>query len=203
MQTDGYKVYDYFEKVPGVIPLSCMAHIRRKFIEAQRSHPGLAAKALEYIDTLYMLEENLRSRGASEEKIRVQRRAKALPIMDAMDAWMESAQHKCTPDDLLGRALEYAYKLWPRVRRYADDGRYQLDNNPVERGQRPTVMGRKNYLFSKTNEGAVDNAVIYSLLGSCEIANVNPLKWMEHALDNLYPGISEDELTKLLPYNFT
>ena len=203
VQTDGYKVYDYFEKVPGVIPLSCMAHIRRKFIEAQRSHPGLAAKALEHIDTLYMLEENLRSRGASEEEIRVQRRAKALPIMDAMDAWMESAQHKCTPDDLLGRALEYAYKLWPRVRRYADDGRYQLDNNPVERGQRPTVMGRKNYLFSKTNEGAVDNAVIYSLLGSCEIANVNPLKWMEHALDNLYPGISEDELTKLLPYNFT
>lgn len=55
VQTDGYKVYDYFEKVPGVIPLSCMAHIRRKFIEAQRSHPGLAAKALEYIDTLYML----------------------------------------------------------------------------------------------------------------------------------------------------
>ena len=115
---------------------------------------------------------------------------------------MESVQHKCTPDNLLGKALEYAYKLWPRARRYADDGRYQLDNNPVERGQRPTVMGRKNYLFSKTNEGAVDNAVIYSLLGSCEIANVNPLKWMGHALDNLYPGISEDELTKLLPCNF-
>ena len=75
MQTDGYKVYDYFESLPGVIPLSCMAHIRRKFIEAQRSHPGFVAKA-----------------------------------------------------------LEYAYKLWPRVRRYADDGRYQLDNNPVERG---------------------------------------------------------------------
>ena len=83
-----------------------------------------------------------------------------------------------------------------------DDGRYQLDNNPVERGQRPTVMGRKNYLFSKTNEGAVDNAVIYSLLGSCEIANVNPLKWMEHALANLHPDISEEELTKLLPCNF-
>ena len=63
-------------------------------------------------------------------------------------------------------------------------------------------MGRKNCLFSKTNEGAMGNAVIYSLLGSCEIANVNPLKRMERSLDNLYPGISEDELTKLLPCNF-
>lgn len=77
-----------------------------------------------------------------------------------------------------------------------------LDNNPVERGQRPTVMGRKNYLFSKTNEGAEDNAVIYSLLGSCEIANVNPLKWLEHTLATLRDDSTEEELTKLLPRNF-
>lgn len=79
-----------------------------------------------------MLEENLRSREASEEEIRAQRREKGFPIMDAMEAWMESVQYQCTPDDPLGRALEYAYKLWPRARRYADDGRYHIDNNPVE-----------------------------------------------------------------------
>ena len=89
------------------------------------------------------------------------------------------------------------------MRRYADDGRYEIDNNPVERGQRPTVMGRKNYLFSKSNEGAVDNAVIYSLLGSCEIAVVNPLKWMEHVLGRLRPDNTEDELAKSLPCNFS
>lgn len=203
VQTDGYKVYDYFESVPGIVLLACMAHIRRKFIEAQKSHPGEAAKALEYIAILYTLEENLRSRGASEEEIRAQRRGKALPVLDAMEAWMESVQHRCTPDDLLGKALDYAYKLWPRVRRYTDDGRYRLDNNPVERGQRPTVMGRKNYLFSKTDEGAVDNAVIYSLLGSCEIVRVNPLKWLEYALGNLNTDCTEEELVKLLPCNFT
>ena len=203
VQTDGYKVYDYFESVPGIVLLACMAHIRRKFIEAQKSHPGEAAKALEYIAILYTLEENLRSRGASEEEIRAQRRGKALPVLDAMEAWMESVQHRCTPDDLLGKALDYAYKLWPRVRRYTDDGRYLLDNNPVERGQRPTVMGRKNYLFSKTDEGAVDNAVIYSLLGSCEIVRVNPLKWLEYALANLNTDCTEEELAKLLPCNFT
>ena len=202
IQTDGYKVYDYFESVPGIVLLACMAHIRRKFIEAQKSHPEQAAKALEYIAVIYMLEENLRSSEASEEEIRAQRREKALPIMDAMEAWMKSLQHKCTPNDLLGKALDYAYKLWPRIRRYADDGRYMIDNNPVERGQRPTVMGRKNFLFSKTNNGAEDNAVIYSLLGSCEIVNVNPLKWLEYALTNIKTDNTEDELAKLLPCNF-
>lgn len=202
VQTDGYRVYDYFETVPGIVLLGCMAHVRRKFVEAQKSHPEAAAKALEYIAILYMLEENLRSRGASGEEIRAQRREKAVPVMDAMEAWMESAQYQCTPDDPLGRALEYAYKLWPRIRRYADDGRYQIDNNPVERGQRPTVMGRKNFLFSKTDEGAGDNAVIYSLLGSCEIVNVNPLEWLEYVLGQLKPDNTEEELAKLLPYNF-
>lgn len=202
VQTDGYKVYDYFESVPGIVTLACMVHIRRKFIEAQKSHPQHAAKALEDIATLYMLEENLRSRGASEEEIRVQRREKALPVLDVMEAWMVSIQNQCTPDDPLGRALEYAYKLWPRIRRYADDGRYLLDNNPVERGQRPTVMGRKNFLFSKTNEGAEDNAVIYSLLGSCEIVGANPAKWLEYALTNLKTENTEEELAKLLPCNF-
>ena len=202
IQTDGYKVYDYFESVTGIVLLTCMAHIRRKFIEAQKSHPVQAANALEYIATLYMLEENLRSRGASEEEIRVQRIEKALPVIDAMEAWMESVQYQCTPDDALGKALEYAYKLWPRVRRYADDGRYLIDNNPVERGQRPTVMGRKNFLFSQTDQGAEDNAVIYSLLGSSEIVGVNPLKWLEYVLANMKPNDTEEELVKLLPYNF-
>lgn len=63
-------------------------------------------------------------------------------------------------------------------------------------------MGRKNFLFSKTNEGAEDNAVIYSLLGSCEIVGANPGKWLEYALANLKPENTEEELVKLLPCNF-
>ena len=152
-----------------------MAHVRRKFTDAQTSHPTEAAKAVEYISLLYTLEENLRSRGASFEEIARERQAKAIPIMDAMEEWMKGASLKCGPSDPLGKALDYAYKLWPRLRRYALDGRYQIDNNAVERGQRPSVMGRKNYLFSKNDRGAEDNAVFYSLLESCDIIGINPL----------------------------
>lgn len=150
IQTDGYGVYDYFEQQPNVTLLGCMAHVRRKFTDAQSSHPIEAQKAIEYIRLLYELEANLKARNATPEEIAVERQTKALPIMDTMESWMQVAAKTCTPSDLLGKALDYAYKLWPRLRRYAENGIYQIDNNPVERCQRPSVMGRKNYLFSKT-----------------------------------------------------
>lgn len=76
----------------------------------------------------------------------------------------------------MGKVLDYAYKLWPRLCRYALDSRYQIGNNREgERGQR-SVMGRKNYLFSKSYVGASDNAIFYSLIESRELVGVNPLK---------------------------
>lgn len=62
--------------------------------------------------------------------------------------------------------------------------RYQIDKNAVERGQRLGVMGLKNYLFSKSESGAVDNAIYCSLLESSELAKVQPLQWQTHALEN-------------------
>lgn len=202
IQTDGYGVYNYFEQQSGVTLLGCMAHVRRKFVEAQGSHPEQARKAIEYIAVLYELEENLRERHASADEIARERQQKAIPIMDAMEAWMKTVSLQCTPSDLLGKALDYAYKLWPRLRRYALDGNYQIDNNAVERCQRPSVMGRKNYLFSKNDRGAEDNAVFYSLLESCQIVGVKPLEWMTYVLEKLQDQTTEDEIIRLLPYYY-
>lgn len=167
IQTDGYGVYDFFEKQDDVTLLGCMAHVRRKFTDAQASCPQLAAQAVRWIGQLYDLEEDLRQRGATFEETAVERQEKAIPIMDAMEKWMEASHTHCTPSDPMGKAMDYAYKLWPRLRRYALDGRYNIDNNAVERGQRPSVLGRKNYLFSKSDSGALDNAIFYSLIESC------------------------------------
>lgn len=202
LQTDGYSVYDFFERQDGVTLLGCMAHVRRKFADAQLSHPGLAAKAAHWIGLLYELEANLRAEGAPPEQVAAERKAKALPIMDAMEKWMEAASAQCTPSDPMGKAIEYAYKLWPRLRRYADNGIYQIDNNHVERNQRPSVLGRKNYLFSKSDNGAVDNAIFYSLIESCDIVGVNPLEWLKYALDNIRDDTPPDQIKNLLPYYY-
>lgn len=202
IQTDGYGVYDYFERQPDVTLLGCMAHVRRKFTDAQASHPHQAQQAIEYIQLLYELEANLKSKNATPQEIAAERQSKAIPIMDTMEAWMQAASKTCTPADLLGKALDYAYKLWPRLRRYADNGIYQIDNNPVERYQRPSVMGRKNYLFSKNDRGAEDNAIFYSLLESCQIVGVNQLQWLTDVLQKLACNPDEDQLQTLLPYNY-
>ena len=81
------------------------------------------------------------------------------------------------------------------------DGRYRIDNIAEERGKRPSVMGCKNFLFSKNNRGIEDNVVFYSLLESCDIVGVNPMQWLIHVLGRLRTDSTEDEITALLPYN--
>ena len=202
IQTDGYGVYDYFELQDDVTLLGCMAHVRRKFTDAQSSHPELAVQAVKWLTLLYELEANLRAEGATYDKIAEERRSKAIPIMDAMEKWMENVHTQCTPSDPMGKALDYAYKLWPRLRRYALDGRYHIDNNPVERNQRPSVLGRKNYLFSKNDSGALDNAVFYSLIESCDIVGINPLQWLTDVLQNLHDDTPPEQIRLMLPYYY-
>lgn len=202
IQSDGYKVYDYFEEQDNVTLLGCMAHVRRKFIDAQKSDPQQAAQAVKWIGLLYQLEANLKESGATFEEMAEARRKKALPIMDTMEEWIQTIHTNYTPSDLMAKALDYAYKLWPRLRRYALDGRYHIDNNPVERAQRPSVLGRKNYLFSKTDQGAVDNTYFYTLIESCDVVGVDPLSWLTYVLENLRDDTPPDQIKQMLPYYY-
>jgi len=201
LQSDGYKVYDYFENVPGITNLACMAHIRRKFVDAQKSNP-LAGEAVNYIATLYALEENLRAAGATPQEVQEQRQRLAVPILEGLKAWMVVALSTCTPQEPLAKAIKYALSLWDRAIRYTENGIYQIDSNPVERGQRPSVLGRKNYLFSQNDRAAEDNAIFYTFIVSCDILSVNPYQWLKRTLENLTTDMEESQLIELLPYNF-
>lgn len=201
IQNDGYKVYDVFENAPGITVLACMAHIRRKFVDAQKSNP-LACEAVKYIATLYTLEENLKAAGATADEIRSERQRLAVPVLKGLEVWMQTALLTCTPKEPLAAAIKYALALWPRVMRYTEDGNYHIDSNPVERGQRPSVLGRKNYLFSQNDRGAEDNAIFYTFMISCENLGVNPFQWLKHTLESIRPDMDEQELIRLLPYNY-
>ena len=140
--------------------------------------------------------------GATPEQVAGERQTKGRLIMDEMEKWMWDSHMTTTPSDLLGKAIDYAYKLWPRMRNYTLDGRYHLDNNGVERGQRPSILGRKNYLFSQNDRGAEDNAIFYSFIGSCERVSLNPLEWLTDVLNKLRDDMDEDGLVQLLPYQY-
>ena len=101
----------------------------------------------------------------------------------------------------MGKAIEYTYTLLPRLSRYVNDGRIEIDDNRIENAIRPLALGRKNYLFCGNDQAAERTAVIYSLLGSCKLAGVNPLAWLTDVLTRL-PDHSVLRLNELLPVNW-
>ena len=80
---------------------------------------------------------------------------------------MKQTYNTCTPKSPLGKAISYAFGMWPRISRYCKEGYFQIDNNGVENAIRPITLGRKNYLFSGNNSGAEDNCIFYILIGIC------------------------------------
>ena len=184
LQTDGYAAYSIYEEKQGVLPLGCMAHVRRKFENALVTTPE-AQKALDYIALLYMLEGNLKEEGADHEQIRKEREQKAYPILQQMESWMKKTYNSDTPKSPLGKAISYAFGMWPRICRYCKEGYYHIDNNAIENAIRPITLGRKNYLFSGNDSGAEDNCIFYTLLGSCLQAGVEPSQWLTTTLEKI------------------
>ena len=184
LQTDGYAAYSIFEEKQGILPLGCMAHVRRKFETALVTTPQ-AKQALDYIALLYMLEENLKAEHADYEQIRREREEKAYPILQQMESWMKQTYNSCIPKSPLGKAISYAFGMWPRISRYCKEGYFNIDNNGVENSIRPITLGRKNYLFSGNDSGAEDNCVFYTLLGSCLQAGIEPHKWLTSTLEKI------------------
>ena len=102
------------------------------------------------------------------------------------------------PKSAIGRAINYTRNLWPRLIRYTEDGRFNIDNNLIENSIRPVALGRKNYLFAGSHEAAQRGAVIYSLLATCQIRGVDPFTWLKNALETI-PDYPANQLEKLLP----
>jgi transposase len=88
--------------------------------------------------------------------------------------------------------------LCPRLIRYIDDGRFLIDNNLIENSIQPVALGRKNYLFAGSHEAAQQAAVIYSLLASCKINNIEPFAWLQQTL-SVIPDYPDNKLNMLLP----
>ena len=198
LQTDGYAAYSIYEEKQGVLPLGCMAHVRRKFENALVTTPE-AQKGLDYIALLYMLEGNLKAEGADHEQIRKEREQKAYPILQQMESWMRQTYNDCTPKSPLGKAISYAFGMWPRICRYCKEGYFHIDNNAVENAIRPITLGRKNYLFSGNDSGAEDNCIFYTLIGSCLQAGVEPSRWLTSTLEKIPTLEGSIHWEKLLP----
>jgi len=198
LQTDGYEAYTIFEKKEGIALLACMAHARRKFDEAKGNDKARAEHMLGLMQRLYATEKTARDKELSYKKRKQLRQVESLPVLKEMEAWMKEHIVQVLPKSAIGKALAYTLKLWPRLLRYVEDGRYEIDNNLIENTIRPVALGRKNYLFAGSHEGAKRAAIIYSLISTCKQRGVEPFAWLKKVLTAL-PDCKQSQLEGLLP----
>ena len=198
LQTDGYEAYSHFEKQEGITLLSCMAHARRYFDKAKDNDYDRAVKALKMIQNLYAIERNAKEQELNPKQIKALREKEAVHRLKEMKDWLKEEIYNVLPKSAIGKAIAYTLKLWPRLIRYVEDGRFQIDNNLIENSIRPVALGRKNYLFAGSHEAAQKAAMVYSLLATCKINNVEPFKWLENVL-TVISDHPANQLHKLLP----
>jgi transposase len=201
LQADGYEGYNAICATKGVIRLGCMAHARRKFFEAGQasSEKGVAKMFLDEIAKLYEIERRMDKRPSAEVFTVRQREAK--PILETIQTWLEDHRHRVPPQSTLGKAIGYAFNEWPYLIRYLDAGHLRIDNNFVENKIRPFALGRKNWLFSSTPEGARASASLYSLIETAKANGLNPFRYLRHVFEKLPRATTLEQTEVLLPYN--
>jgi transposase len=209
LQTDGYGGYDSaVELYNEVTHVGCFAHVRRKFIEAQKAGKDKksAQIALNYIRDLYEIENRLRAellrKEISGEEFVKKRKEEAWPALEKFYKWLKPKVAADKKDKtLLDKAVNYTFGQWAKLERYLEDAELTPDNNLSENAIRPFVIGRKNWMFYGCPEGAKSGCVIYSLLETAKANGVNPNTWFTYILEKAPLAASPKDWAALLPWN--
>jgi len=200
LQTDGYKVYDWFGVQKDITLVNCMAHARRAYEKALSDDRKRAEYAMEEIQKLYMVERKAREQGLSAEQRHELRLDESLPILNALGTWMAEQIRTTLPKSPFGKALIYSVSRWDNLIAYLKDGHLEIDNNLVENAIRPNALGRKNHLFAGSHAGAQKAAMFYSFFGTCKMNDVDPFTWFKTVLE-IIPDYPANKLVDLLPQN--
>jgi transposase len=197
LHVDGYAGY---EKTTATL-VGCWAHARRKFMEAKTAQPkgksGKADMALSMIQKLYRLETSLKDKAAQEKHLRRQKEAK--PLLEKFEQWLINPN--IPPKSALGKATGYCKNQWPKLIRYIESGELNIDNNRAERAVKPFVIGRKNWLFSNTANGAKASAMLYSIIETAKANDLIPFDYIAHCLERLSGDVDEKTIEAMLPWN--
>lgn len=201
LHVDGYAGFERLTARGDVVLAACWAHTRRKFydVEQQTGSP-IAAEALRRIGDIYAVEA--KARGQSPAHRLAWRRSLSRPLVIATKQWLEAQLGQVPARSTLADAIRYALGRWASLARFLDDGRIELDTNPVERAIRPVALGRKNHLFAGSDGGGHRWAVICSLIETAKLNGVEPYAWLRDIIERMVEGHPVNRLDELLPWNW-
>jgi transposase len=203
LQTDAYAGYNWVDKLSTITSVGCHAHARRGFAELVKmaTSQGLAHEAIGFYRKLYAIESEARksklSPGARFE-LRVE---KSMPLLTAFKAWLDHHLTKTSEQGKLGKAIRYCLSNWTALTNYLKDGRIEIDNNRLENAIRPFALGRKNWLFMGSPDGAKAGAVLYSLIETCKAHGIEPYTYFCKLLHTIRLCKTDDDYKALLPQN--
>ena len=198
LQSDGLNLYPIICKELKLIQAGCMDHCRRGFEKALTNDKQRAAQALDLIRPLYAVEEIARKEGlAAEERLEL-REKKSEAFFNEFIAWCGETLKQTTPKSPIGKAIIYTLERKAELGRFLEDGNIEISDILIENAIRPLAVGRKNFLFAGSEEGARRLAIGYSIIGTCLRNGLNVRKYLNHVLEEL-PKRMAKNIDDLLP----
>jgi transposase len=179
LQADAYTGYDALYATGRIREIGCWAHARRGFVEALPTDVR-AALMVALIQQLYQVEHA--AADLESDARRARRQSDSVPLLAKIAAERDQLAQTVLPKSPLGEAVRYLTNQWRALQHFVEDGRLAIDNNRAENQLRVVALGRKNWLFAGSFEGARRTALLYSLVQSCQLAGVSPFEYLKDVL---------------------
>jgi transposase len=198
LQTDLYAGYNQVYVPEHAVRAGCWAHVRRRFIDIQKLAPKADVdKALGLITKLYQAEP--KEKQNKPKAVAAARSKHSQPILDMIHAHLCAWSARTLPSSEVQTVLKYALSQWEALSLFVHNPAIKLDNNLIENQMRPIALGRKNWLFAGSHEGAMRSAMFYSLINSCRLNKVNTWQYFNDVLPKIQ-STPKDQLHLLLPH---
>lgn len=202
LMCDGYSGYN---KVPDAKRTACWAHIRRYLVDAVPKGKNLdysqpAVQGILYVDRLFRLEETIKAKSTTFDSLKKARLEKEVPVIEGFLSWLDL--QKPIRGSRMDKAVTYIQNRRTYLMTYLEDGRCSFSNNLSENAIRPFTVGRKNWLFCDTPNGAQASAIVYTMVEMAKANGVNVYHYLTYLLEKQpNDSMSDEELDQLAPWN--
>jgi len=200
IQSDGYAgLAPVFARPDGPRRAGCMDHCRRRFVKALDAGDARAAVVVSVLREIYAVEAKARAEGVDRDGLRDRRQRDSRPLVERLHRIIGDLAGRATPKSPLGMAVAYAVNQWSTLILFLDDPRVPLSNAHVERQQRRTAIGRKNFLFAGSDDGARRFAILHTLIVNCDLVGAPPFEYLRDIFRRLADDWPMSRIRELLP----